>query len=167
MKKHIGNILFYGIFALIIGISGFYMIQSKLHPEEPQSLFGITPMRVTSGSMEPKFPIGTIVFAKQQQNYRIGDIISFHSTLPGFETIITHRIKDVQGMNTIFTKGDNNQIVDQEPTNPQKIIGKVVFFIPLTTMQLITVISLLLLAGFAIAYSVGRLGSLKAKESHV
>lgn len=87
---------------------------------------------IQSGSMEPEYPVGSVIYVKEIEpaQLRIGDVISFR--LDG-STIATHRIIQVQdnGFARVFTtKGDANTIVDSTPVDESEIIGKVVFCIP-------------------------------------
>lgn len=45
-------------------------------------LFGIRPYVVYSGSMEPEIPTGAVVFTKEGEFFRKGDIITFITEIP-------------------------------------------------------------------------------------
>lgn len=93
-------------------------------------LYNIRSFVVLSGSMQPLFPVGSMVYAMPQLNYKIGDIITFKN-IAGVN--VTHRISKIDKHNyqTIFiTKGDANNVIDQTPVAKNKIIGKVFFFVP-------------------------------------
>lgn len=85
---------------------------------------------VTSGSMEPTFKKGDMVF---MQNIlvkpKVGDIIIFidpKETIVGNKPVtITHRIIDISG-DKIRTKGDNNPIPDSWRVSKKDILGKVI-----------------------------------------
>lgn len=81
---------------------------------------------VQSGSMSPVINTGDLVLVKPKLKYKKGDIITFFS---GNKFNITHRIVDIKD-NKIFTKGDANQVADQETTDTHKILGKVFYIIP-------------------------------------
>jgi signal peptidase len=57
-----------------------------------------------------------------------GDIISFYNKPPN--EIITHRIFQLGG-NVYITKGDANITYDQQLVRPEKILGKVIYILPL------------------------------------
>lgn len=92
-------------------------------------------MSVTSGSMQPALPIGSLIVVKPVSEYRVGDIITFlPSKLGDKKDQITHRIISIQekgGQKIIVTKGDANNSVDGESVAIDKIIGKELFLIPL------------------------------------
>lgn len=89
-------------------------------------------MTVLSGSMEPTIKMGSIVVVKPQENYKIGDIITFTSYNKK-KTPITHRIYDMEvvgGYPVYITKGDANNAPDPKKITKKDIIGKVIFSIP-------------------------------------
>lgn len=93
--------------------------------------FGYQTMAVLSGSMEPNIGVGSIAYVKEApfDELKVGDVISFHM---GSDTVVTHRIKDVdQEKQLITTKGDANEVEDAEPVAASSVIGKVGFHIPL------------------------------------
>lgn len=93
--------------------------------------FGYQTMAVLSGSMEPNIGVGSIAYVKEApfDELKVGDVISFHM---GSDTVVTHRIKDVDQENQLITtKGDANEVQDAEPVAAPSIIGKVGFHIPL------------------------------------
>lgn len=85
---------------------------------------------VTSGSMEPTFKKGDLVF---MQNILVkpkpGDIIIYpdpQEKIAGSRPVtITHRITEVAG-DTIRTKGDNNPAVDSWRVNKKDILGRAI-----------------------------------------
>ena len=94
-------------------------------------LFGIHPLTVKSGSMEPLYPQGSLLYVKdtEQPVLREGEIVSFY--LPDEETLVTHRIVKVDRENeVIYTKGDANESEDGAATPFSRIIGPPVLCIP-------------------------------------
>lgn len=95
-------------------------------------LFGLTPYTVLSGSMEPTYHVGSIVYVKKVDvtTLKVGDPITFHLT---GNVIATHRIIEVHGAGTsdlgFRTQGDANKTEDGI-TPATAVIGKVVFNIP-------------------------------------
>lgn len=86
---------------------------------------------VQSGSMEPSIKTGSIVLAKNELDYRIGDVITFFNTDKRNTT--THRIFNIKESNykpLFITKGDANQAEDREGIKEENILGKVVFTLP-------------------------------------
>ncbi|KAK1921544.1 putative signal peptidase [Papiliotrema laurentii] len=94
---------------------------------------------VLSGSMEPAFYRGDILFLTNPPNtpYEIGDITVYK--IPGDEIPIVHRVIESHTTNTtqlLLTKGDNNASDDlmlykgQQWIERKHIIGKVRGFLP-------------------------------------
>ena len=81
---------------------------------------------VQSGSMFPTINTGDLVVVKSNSKYQKGDIITF---LSKGKINTTHRIIDIQD-NQIFTKGDANQVNDQNFIELNQILGKVFYIIP-------------------------------------
>ena len=98
----------------------------------PSSL-NIEMYTVTSESMSPRLNINDIIVVKkgyENKEYKVGNIITFKNTKG---EIITHRIAEI--INTDFqkafvTKGDNNQVSDEEIVKYDNIIGKVIYTMP-------------------------------------
>ncbi len=92
---------------------------------------GHTVFTVKSGSMEPAIKAGSVVFDKKQENYKVGDIITFK--VENSKDTITHRIIGIagQGLETNFIiKGDANSSPDTKPVMKSNVVGKVLFSIP-------------------------------------
>lgn len=93
------------------------------------SFFGYRLYYVTTGSMEPTIPTGSLIVVKSQEEYQVGDIITFYSNdsaiygLPN-----THRIMEISTEDGISyrTKGDANASVDVLWTAEGDVIGKMV-----------------------------------------
>lgn len=93
--------------------------------------FGYTPYSVISGSMEPVYRTGSLVFVKNvpYQSIKAGDAISF--VLDKDLTVATHRVIDISDDGEYFyTKGDANSSPDPSPVYYKNIIGKATFSIP-------------------------------------
>ena len=83
---------------------------------------------VTSGSMEPTFKKGDLVFMQDVLvKPKTGDIIIFTDpqgiTVGNRPVTVTHRITDIAG-DIIRTKGDNNPAPDSWRINKKTILGK-------------------------------------------
>lgn len=95
-------------------------------------LIGFTPYTVLSGSMEPTYHVGSVIYVKDIDPValKLGDPVTFH--LSG-GTVATHRIVEVLNEGTpqlsFRTKGDANKNVDGE-IPASAIIGKPVFAVP-------------------------------------
>lgn len=98
-------------------------------------LFGLQVYSVLSGSMEPEYPVGSLIYVKKvnYKELKAGDPITY---LLDEDTVVTHRIIEVlvdeEDPNTIryFTQGDANDVPDGASVHYKNIIGKPVFSIP-------------------------------------
>lgn len=95
-------------------------------------LLGLQNYIVLSGSMEPAYHTGSVVYVKAVNADRlsVGDAITFR--LAG-DSMATHRIVEVvgSGENIRFrTKGDANDTEDGSLIPASDVVGKVVFTIP-------------------------------------
>jgi len=94
-------------------------------------LFGLRPLIVGSGSMQPTLNVGDVVIITKVSINDIaeGDIIAYVSE----QGIVVHRVyKIVEEENKylVITKGDANNEPDNIPVDERLIIGKVVVTIP-------------------------------------
>jgi signal peptidase len=95
-------------------------------------LFGLTPYTVLSGSMEPTYHVGSIVYVEKVDvtTLKVGDPITFRLT---GDVIATHRIIEIHGAGTsdlgFRTQGDANETEDGI-TPAAAVIGRVVFNVP-------------------------------------
>jgi len=96
------------------------------------NFLGYSFMSVSTPSMVPTYPVGTVVITKKVDinKLKVGDVISFYSDDPAiFGIPNTHRIVTI-GINEVnrkffITKGDNNPVADTYPVYGDKVIGKV------------------------------------------
>lgn len=94
-------------------------------------LLGCKNMAVLSGSMEPKIGVGALVVARETKPelLEVGDVITYR--LSG-DTLVTHRIIEIRAAEkNVLTRGDANDIPDGAPVPYDKIVGKVLFSVPL------------------------------------
>lgn len=98
-------------------------------------LVGLQPFVVLSGSMEPTYHVGSLIYVKSvdYKELKVGDPITY---MISQDTVVTHRIIEVlvdeEDPNTIryFTQGDANEQPDGTSVHYKNIIGKPVFSIP-------------------------------------
>ena len=96
-------------------------------------LVGLTPYTVLSGSMEPTYHVGSVIYVAKTDpvNLQEGDPVTYR--LSG-GTIVTHRIYEVLGEGTsdlsFRTKGDANEDPDSPPLPASAVIGKPLFSVP-------------------------------------
>ena len=74
---------------------------------------------VISGSMEPTYPVGSVVFVKEilPNEIKIGDCITYNYV----GEYVTHRVVDMEN-GIFYTKGDANEHIDM-PVNFNQLIG--------------------------------------------
>ncbi len=112
-----------------LGICGFLAVLTILLALP--GLFGIHPLLVQSGSMEPEYAVGSVIYVRQAELSRLseGTVVTF--CLPDGETMVTHRIVRVdQEQDEIYTKGDANELEDQTATPFSRIVGVPVLCVP-------------------------------------
>ncbi len=98
-------------------------------------LFGLQVYTVLSGSMEPAYHTGSLIYVKKVDytNLKTGDVITF---MLSEDTIATHRIvgvvpdEDDASILRFRTKGDANNTEDGTLVHYKNIIGSPVFTIP-------------------------------------
>lgn len=94
-------------------------------------LFGLQVYAVLSGSMEPAYHVGSIIYVKSVDpgEIEVGDPITF--VMNEELTVATHRVVRIDTENRAFyTKGDANNDPDAAPVNFNNLLGKPVFTIP-------------------------------------
>ncbi|MGI6029128.1 MAG: signal peptidase I [Candidatus Heteroscillospira sp.] len=94
-------------------------------------VIGLTPFAVLSGSMEPAYPTGSLIYVKKvpAEDIQVGDPITF--VLNEDLVVATHRVVDIDAENQRFTtKGDANDAIDGAPVHFNNLIGKPVFCVP-------------------------------------
>jgi len=128
-----GNVVFIVLIFLLATFS-YYLIQSRSSGETP-SLAGYQMYIVLSGSMNPAFNVGSVVFVREINPEQLtqGDIITFRSHA-GSESLTTHRVVSVnhdEGNLSFVTRGDANSVNDPSPVLAENIIGRVAGSIPL------------------------------------
>lgn len=123
MLSKLCNVLITAIICVFVFIAGALLVPR---------LLGYQVYGVLSGSMEPSFPVGSVVYTKSMlpDNVLIGDAITFR--IEGLDSVVaTHRVVDINYEERTFTtKGDANQVVDNEPVAFEHFIGRADFKIP-------------------------------------
>lgn len=95
-------------------------------------LLGFQVFNVISGSMEPHYSMGDLIYVKKVDvnTVKEGDVITF--ILNEDLVVATHRVVSVDAEKQHFyTKGDANQIADSAPVHFNNVIGVPKFSIPL------------------------------------
>ena len=95
-------------------------------------LVGLQVFNVISGSMEPTYSVGDLLYVKTVDpgSVKVGDPITF--VLNEDLVVATHRVVAVDRENRQFvTKGDANETEDANPVHFNNLVGVPVFAIPL------------------------------------
>lgn len=94
-------------------------------------LIGYECYTVISGSMEPVYHVGDLIYVKDVNvnTIKVGDPITF--ILNEDLVVATHRVIKIDAQNQHFyTKGDANEIADNDPVHFNNVIGVPQFSIP-------------------------------------
>ena len=96
---------------------------------------GLQPLTVLSGSMEPTYHVGSLIYVKEvdYKELEAGDVITF---MLDEDTLATHRIVEVvpdeedPDVLRYRTKGDANDVEDGSLVHYKNVVGSPVFTIP-------------------------------------
>ena len=111
-------------FVILIVFCAVFLMGSRL--------LGFKVFNVISGSMEPKYSVGDLIYVKEVDvnSIKAGDPITF--VLNEDLVVATHRVIEVDAENKqFFTKGDANKTADASPVHFNNVIGVPKFSIPL------------------------------------
>ncbi len=109
------------IFAVIvICVCLFTLVFRIIFKIKVVKIFGYSGLIILTGSMEPTYHPGDLIFIREQKDYKVRDTITFHQ----HGMIVTHRIIKKDGTKFI-TQGDANNTAD-EPIQLSDIEGKVI-----------------------------------------
>jgi len=95
------------------------------------TIFGLKTYVVTSGSMEPMYPVGSLIYVKNIQFNEVkeNDVITFY--MEDTDIVATHQVYEIDQVNKNFkTQGINNKdetgeiIKDVLPVKSSSLIGK-------------------------------------------
>lgn len=98
-------------------------------------LVGLQVFTVLSGSMEPTYQVGSLIYVKDVDPFELeaGDVITF---MLDEDTVATHRIVEVvpdeedSSVIRFRTKGDANDAVDGSLVHYKNVLGSPIFTIP-------------------------------------
>lgn len=114
-----------GLTIVVIGVA-VVLVGTLLIPR----VFGYQIYAVLSGSMEPCYHVGSVIYVKEASADQIkeGDPVAFHS---GENVIVTHRVVSIdQEKKRLIMKGDANRVTDPKPVSFDQVIGIGKFSIP-------------------------------------
>lgn len=120
--KKIWNIIS-TILVVVIVLCAVFLMGSRL--------MGYECYTVISGSMQPEYNVGDLLYVKDANvnTIKVGDPITF--ILNEDLVVATHRVVRIDAENQRFyTKGDANEIEDSEPVHFNNVIGVPQFSIP-------------------------------------
>lgn len=128
--------------------------------------FGIKPVNVLSGSMEPYIKTGSIVYVRETNIDEIhrDDVIAYELEN---KQLVLHRVKKISPENEITTQGDANDNEDFTTVSENQLKGKMIFQIPYTGLiyQNVTCKELLILLVLYAGVSTGYKLAYRCKES--
>lgn len=114
------------VLILLIGANVWLLVQQTVQKQDPPQLFGYSQLVVTSGSMEPAFSAGDMIVIHEEDDYDLGDIVTFRNA---DGDLVTHRIvASTEGQ--FITKGDANNVEDIDLLSPEQIVGRLVAYVP-------------------------------------
>lgn len=99
-------------------IIGYLLIAAPL-------LLGHHPVVVLSGSMEPTYGVGSVIYYKNTafDEINVGDPITFHGS--GSEALVTHRVVEkLEETKEFATEGDANGSRDPGYVSYENVVGK-------------------------------------------
>lgn len=117
----------------IVGIVMMVAVIIATIPLTVPKIFGYHIYNVLTGSMEPKYPIGSIVYVKEIEPNQLvtGDVITFFLANQS-DMVMTHRVVENKvDEERIITKGDANEENDAGSVSYENVIGKVTFCVPM------------------------------------
>lgn len=99
-------------------------------------VIGLQVFSVLSGSMEPSYPVGSLIYVKEVDatELRKGDVITF---MLNEKTVATHRVVEVlvdeedSQVLRFKTKGDANDVEDGGLVHYKNVLGSPIFMIPM------------------------------------
>jgi len=122
----VGNVVGVVLIAVLLPIMAINLtliVKSYVHKDKVPTVFGVAPLIVMSGSMDPTIQVNDLVFTKEVKfdSLKVGDIIAFQSL--GAPTVVTHRIYAIRDDGSLTTKGDWNNTPDKDPVWPGQLVG--------------------------------------------
>lgn len=120
--KKAWNIVTTAVVAFVV-LSAVFLMGSRL--------VGFRVFTVISGSMEPTYSVGDLIYVKEvdAEEIKAGDPITF--VLNENLVVATHRVVKIDAENQHFyTKGDANDTPDADPVHFNNLIGKPIFAVP-------------------------------------
>lgn len=115
------------IAVLLVIISATVYIMTCNFNGKPAEIFGISVVKIVTGSMEPTIRDGDYIIIEKTEAAALkeGDIICFYSSDSDISgRLNTHRIMEISENGGFITKGDANKYSDEEAVSLEAVIGK-------------------------------------------
>jgi signal peptidase len=114
---------------LVVVVAGAALLVGLVVPR----LAGATPYTVTSASMAPALPVGSLVVVRPRDTVALGDVITYQQR-SGSAPVVTHRVVGVgvspDGRLAYTTRGDANGADDANLVRPEQVRGVVWYHVP-------------------------------------
>ena len=113
----------FGVFCNVLGTAVIVAVVAALLPLLILRVSGSETFDITSGSMEPEIPVGSLVVVKHidAADAAEGDVIAFEKG----GAVVVHRVlENDAAAQEITTKGDANEVQDPRPVAYDEVIGK-------------------------------------------
>lgn len=116
---------------VVIAVAGAALVLGVIVPR----VAGATPYVVLTDSMEPSYPVGTLVVSRPvaPEQIRTGSVITYQLR-SGQEQLVTHRVVGVGitvgGERTYLTQGDSNDVPDARPVRDAQVRGAAWYHVP-------------------------------------
>lgn len=114
--------VFLSVIILPVAAINFLIVQSPFLPN-------LNSFVVTTSSMSPVIPQGSLIYTIKMPNYKNGDVVTFTDSIGK----VTHRIKEtisISGVTYYKMQGDANHASDSELIPITNIYGKAAAVIP-------------------------------------
>ena len=111
--------------ALLLAVVALLAISATVAPR----FMGLQSYAIVSGSMEPSFPVGSLVYAEpiEPEALAVGDVAVFWRN----DEVVIHRIEEnLYEDRELITRGDANESIDAHPALYENVVGRAVNQIP-------------------------------------
>jgi signal peptidase I len=106
---------------VVLAVAGWLLLA-------PTQIGGETGYVTTSGiSMAPRFHSGDLAIVRPKAEYRVGDVIAYHSKT--LHLVVLHRIVAMDNGRYV-TRGDNNDFTDPDHPSRADVLGKLAVRVP-------------------------------------
>lgn len=129
-KKKIIRIITTPVVVLILLLAIYTGYFKFIKKSNNISFFGYKQYIVMTGSMQPSYNIGDLIFEKEiaKEDIKLNDVITY--SLENGQDTVTHRVIDIieeNGETYYQFKGDNNNSPDPDLVTYEQIQGKVIY----------------------------------------